>query len=327
MTSTLRTRLLLTAATLVASATLATCGQGSNDLATSREPIDHVHGLGINPADGALFIATHGGLFRSPEDSTTAERVGESTQDTMGFTIVGPDRFLGSGHPGPGEDGQPNLGLIESGDAGASWTGVSLAGEADFHVLRYADERVYAVNGLTGMIMVSDDGGETWEERRPPAPVIDLAIDPEDPRRIVASTEAGLVATEDEGANWKPLGGEVGLVAWVESDALYLVNAAGQVQRSEDGGGRWTDLGSIGGQPAALIAAADAMLYAALTDGTVMSSSDGGTSWKLRPHNEPTGVALSLTQLSNDRSCGNSPPRRRRLGVIDSPSRSSSCSA
>lgn len=275
-------RLLLIASTLGASGMLAACGQKSNDVAASGEPIEHVHGLGINPADGALFIATHDGLFRSPEGSATAERVGESTQDTMGFTIVGPDRFLGSGHPGPGENGRPNLGLIESGDAGLSWTEVSLAGEADFHVLHYSDDRVYAVNGMTGLIMVSDNGGQTWQERRPPGSVIDLAIDPEDPRRIVASTEAGLVASEDEGVSWQAIDGDVGLLAWAEPDALYLVNAAGQVQRSEHGGGRWTDLGSIGGQPAALIAAADATLYAALADGTVMSSSNGGTSWELR---------------------------------------------
>ncbi|MBA2522666.1 MAG: exo-alpha-sialidase, partial [Solirubrobacterales bacterium] len=126
--STPRLRPLLIAATLGASAVIAACGQESTDPVAGSEPIEHVHGLGINPADGALFIATHDGLFRSPEGSATAERVGESSQDTMGFTIVGPDRFLGSGHPGPGEDGQPNLGLIESGDAGLSWTGVSLAG-------------------------------------------------------------------------------------------------------------------------------------------------------------------------------------------------------
>jgi hypothetical protein len=27
----------------------------------------HVHGLGINPKDGALLVATHTGLFRAPE--------------------------------------------------------------------------------------------------------------------------------------------------------------------------------------------------------------------------------------------------------------------
>src|SRR5687768_6438573 len=56
----------------------------------------HVHGLGINPSDGSLFIATHTGLFRVAADSRKAVRVGDRFQDTMGFSVAGPDRFLGS---------------------------------------------------------------------------------------------------------------------------------------------------------------------------------------------------------------------------------------
>jgi hypothetical protein len=97
----------------------------------------HVHGLGINPRDGALLIATHGGLYRVAAGEQEAERVGESRQDTMGFTIVGPDHFLGSGHPdakGFQAGDPPLLGLIESRDGGQTWRPISLRGEADFHV-------------------------------------------------------------------------------------------------------------------------------------------------------------------------------------------------
>jgi hypothetical protein len=82
----------------------------------------HVHGLGVNPADGALFIATHTGLYRVGQGQRKAARVGGRYQDTMGFTIVGPNRFLGSGHPDINEaqeQGLPGLlGLIESTDSG-----------------------------------------------------------------------------------------------------------------------------------------------------------------------------------------------------------------
>jgi hypothetical protein len=54
----------------------------------------------------------------------------------MGFTIVGPDSFLSSGHP-DGRDRLPSfLGLIRSDDGGRSWRPVSLLGERDFHVAR-----------------------------------------------------------------------------------------------------------------------------------------------------------------------------------------------
>jgi len=242
-----------------------------------------VHGLGIDPADGALFIATHTGLFRSPEGSTSAVRVGSSSQDTMGFTVAGPGHFFGSGHPGAGEAGPPNLGLIESTDAGESWEAVSLGGQADFHVLRYASDRIYAFDGLSGLILVSGDGGRTWQQRRPPAPVIDLAIDPTDPRRIIIATERGLAVSADEGASWQALGSDVGLLAWPRTERLYLIDATGQVQLSDDGGKRWArEVGSIRGQPTALVAPAGETLYAALVDGTVLGSSDGGASWQVR---------------------------------------------
>ncbi|MGH2954218.1 MAG: F510_1955 family glycosylhydrolase [Solirubrobacterales bacterium] len=268
----------------IASLWLAACGEENGDGATGAggEGLVHVHGLGVNPADGALFIATHTGLFSSPDGASSAERVDEQFQDTMGFTVVGPDHFLASGHPAPGEDRPPNLGLIESTDGGRSWREVSLAGEADFHVLRFAHDRVYAYNSLAGELMLSDDGGGSWTGRRPPAPVIDLAVDPDDPERILASTEAGLALGEDDGRRWRRLPGDVGLLAWPEPRRLYLVNASGEVQVSEDGGGRWGPVGDIGGQPAALAAVGARELYAALADGTVLRSTDGGASWEVR---------------------------------------------
>lgn len=103
----------------------------------------HVHGLGLNPKDGSLFAATHTGLFRITEGR--AERVGNRYQDTMGFTVVGPDRFLGSGHPELRDYTSGKLpgllGLIESKDAGRSWKPQPLLGEADFHILAFAHGR------------------------------------------------------------------------------------------------------------------------------------------------------------------------------------------
>lgn len=241
----------------------------------------HVHGLGINPGDGALFIATHGGLFRSAEGTAQSERVGDTAQDTMGFTITGPDQFLGSGHPAPDQGGPPSLGLIRSADAGASWAQVSLAGEADFHVLRSAGQRVYGYDGLSGKLMVSEDGGVSWESREPPAAIIDLAIDPDDPDRLLAATELGVALSEDGADTWKPLSADIGLLAWPSEGRVYLVDAAGSVKLG-DAEGSWKAVGEIGGQPVALAAAAPDRAFAALADGRVLESNDGGSSWELR---------------------------------------------
>lgn len=84
--------------------------------------------MGINPADDAVIVATHSGLFRAPAGQQLAQRIGDRGQDTMGFTVVGPDRFLGSGHPDLRDDLPPLLGLIRSEDAGRSWQPIFLPG-------------------------------------------------------------------------------------------------------------------------------------------------------------------------------------------------------
>jgi len=86
-------------------------GQGAQSAGAG--PV-HVHGLGINPADGALFVATHTGLFRVRSGESKATRVGDSFQDTMGFTVVRESQFLGSGHPDRRTDLPSRLGLIAS---------------------------------------------------------------------------------------------------------------------------------------------------------------------------------------------------------------------
>ena len=258
-------------------------GAGNDsELVQEGAPLEHVHGLGIDPADGRLFIATHNGLFTAAEGETMPTQVGTSNQDIMGFSVAGPNRFVGSGHPGPDQDLPPNLGLIESRDGGKTWKNISLAGEADFHVLESSGSQVYGFDGTQGRLMVSGDGGRNWKQRRPPAGVFGLAIDPTNASRIVAATEQGLFASKDEGRKWRPVNNTLaGLLAWPKRDQLYLVDGDGQVLLSRDAGSNWQTRGSIGGQPAAFVAHDDD-LYAALADGTVKRSTDGGANWTVR---------------------------------------------
>ncbi len=272
--------------------TLAGCGGGdAGDEEAAGPAIGdpgpvHVHGLGVNPSDGALFIATHTGLFRAPQGQTRATRVAGRYQDTMGFTVVGPDRFLGSGHPDGREDLPPFLGLIESVDAGETWRPVSLLGERDFHVLEASDERVYGFGAdfqtQKQALLVSNDGGETWTERDPPEPLLSLAIHPEDPDHVVASGERGVLASRRAGARWSELGGDPGLLAWPAAGRLYLVDARGVAHVSDDAGESWGTAGEVGGEPAALDAGPAEDLYVALHDGTVKRSTDGGETWRVR---------------------------------------------
>ncbi len=246
----------------------------------------HVHGLGINPTDGSLYIATHSGLWRTAPGETRAERVGNRMQDTMGFTIIGADRFLGSGHPDQqqfrDEGLPPLLGLIESTDGGESWQPISLLGEADFHVLLSKGSRVYGFDATNERLMFSRDAGRTWTERRPPAPLFDMAVHPSDLSRLIASGEGGLWKSTTEGREWSLEGEGVGHLAWPAPRRLYLVTTTGLARMSPDGGERWTTVGDVGGEPAALLAQTAQELYVALHDGTVKRSRDGGRTWAVR---------------------------------------------
>ena len=246
--------------------------------------VAHVHGLGVNPADGSLYVATHTGMFRIPEEGQ-AERLGTSYQDTMGFTVAGPDRFLGSGHPDvPGRQaGQPSrLGLIESTDAGQTWEPLSLSGDADFHGLAFAHERVYGWDATSGRFMVSDDL-TTWDTRST-VQLFGFAVDPNDPDHVVGASPEGLLDSVDGGRTWEPVDGP-GLVAlsWDLEMGLWGVELDGTVHRREQAGSSWQQQGRLPGQPEAMLARGGVLYAAALEDDItgIYRSDDAGTTWHL----------------------------------------------
>jgi hypothetical protein len=258
-------------------------GSPGSEGSAAGETIADVHGLGVNPADGALYIATHTGLFRSARGTATAVRVDAPEQDLMGFSVAGPDRFVASGHPGPDQQAPPSLGLLESRDQGRSWETLSLSGEADFHVLRASGDAVYAYDGA---LRASRDGGRTWQQRQAPGQLIDVAIDPRDPDRVLASTGAGVRLSEDGGQTWRPTSLRVPvLLAWAPAGRPFAIDANGTIRAGRASGSAWKRAGTWQGQPAAFAADAGGALYLAQGDGSVDVSSDGGRTWRPRSRN------------------------------------------
>ena len=264
------------------------CGQKTSTLPrVSGDPGPiHVHGLGINPADGALFVATHTGLFRAARGELRSRRVANRYQDTMGFTVVGPDRFLGSGHPDLRERRPPFLGLIQSSDAGRTWRAISLEGKADFHVLEASGPRVYGYGSdfksRDERFMTSTDGGRSWKRLAAPQALISLAISPSDPRRVVASGERRVYSSRDGGRSWSALDAPAaGLLAWTPA-GLFLVDLHGRVRHQAAESGAWRSTGAVSAQPAAFDSGTDDELLVALHDGTIMRSVDGGREWSVR---------------------------------------------
>jgi hypothetical protein len=246
--------------------------------------VEHAHGLGVDPGDGTLYAATHFGLLRIGDDGELT-RVANRYQDTMGFEVVGPGRFLASGHPDFREDNPPLLGLIESTDAGQTWTPLSLRGEADFHAIRSLHDRIYAYDATSETFMVSD-AGRDWD-RRSKLVLLDFAVSPRDSDAVLATTESGLVRSSDGGRTWTdvPAAPRLAVLGWSDVDGLLGVAVDGAVHASADGGGTWSRRGDVGGEPEAMTLAdveGRSVLFVAVSEGRIVESADGGRSFQLR---------------------------------------------
>jgi hypothetical protein len=241
----------------------------------------HIHGLGINPGDGALYVATHFGLWTVSDGR--AKRVGDAAHDFMGFSVAGEDRFIASGHPQGAPDLPPHLGLIESTDAGTSWKSRSLMGKADFHVLQMGAERVYGWSSTTGKLAVTDDL-RRWSDRGS-LNIVDLAIDPEDDEHVIAAVAVDdsaieLRESDDAGVTWSLLDGAPALlrVDWTDRWA-WGVTSNGDVWRSKGADDDWKQVGDVGADVEAITA--DSKRWVVAADGAVRESRDDGASWSV----------------------------------------------
>lgn len=272
---------------MVALAALAGCGDRATQGTAGDDagPI-HVHGLGINPVDNALFVATHTGLFRAADGETKATRVADRFQDTMGFAVVGPNHFLGSGHPDLREKLPPYLGLIESRNAGRSWEALSLQGKVDFHVLEARGRRIYGYGSdfetRRPRFLTSTDGGRSWARLRAPGELLSLVISPDNPHKLMAAGERHVYFSRDSGRSWSQLKTPaVGLLAW-NADGVFLADSDGRVWRSARDAPSWKVVGSVGGPPAAFEGSKPHELVIALHDGLIKRSANAGRSWSIR---------------------------------------------
>ncbi|MGW7786359.1 F510_1955 family glycosylhydrolase [Streptomyces tricolor] len=264
----------LLAAVLTACSADSGTGKTGDDLAVS-----HVHGLGVDPADGRLYVATHQGVIAVSANGSS-ERVGD-TADYMGFTVIGPKTFLGSGHPAEGSSDHANRGLIQSTDSGKTWKTLSLGGTTDFHALRYAHGTVYGYDSTNGVLRVSTNR-TTWDSRAELA-ALDIAVSPNDPGLLLATTESGVAKSTDGGRKFGKGSGQVlAFLSWPTADALYGIDLAGGLHRSTDNGTTWKKTGTVpGGQPQALTALDANRILAATQDG-VYESRDGGKTFTER---------------------------------------------
>ena len=237
----------------------------------------HVHGLGVNPSDNRLYVASHLGVFR--QTSSGFERIADRYQDTMAFTVIGDDTFLASGHPDLRETDKPgHLGLIKSTDAGNSWKALSLEGKSDFHALEPAGDRLYGYDSNDGTLKVTQDQ-QDWARVQRLRGLVDLAVNPTDLGDLLVTTNTGLLRRMNEDFAIPPVpdAPPLVLIDWPHASLLVGASPDGSVFRSRDKGGTWQEVGQVEGTPEALDVLPGAWHLA--TDRGILKSSDEGRNW------------------------------------------------
>ena len=294
-----RTLLILAAA----AAALAGCGSSEKRAGPSPEQLSDrlvdfsqkppwVHSLEIDPTTDEFILNTNKGMWRITPDGGKITQVkgdfeAEGEKDTLGTFLeiepLGDGRMVGSGHPDTSKKLPQFLGYLESDDNGRTWRNVSRLGEADLHKMIAIHDRVYAWDAVLSAMMITSDGGKTFQEEfTPPGLVTDFVVDPEDPEYILAATEEQLYFTENAGRRWRP--GELGAsfrLAWPAGGSIVRAEQDGTISTSDDRGSTWTKIGTVPGEPYKIETTDDPQhLYMALSDGSILETTDGGKAWK-----------------------------------------------
>lgn len=289
---------------LVSIGVLALSGCAAPATIPASAPMDslgHVHGLGVDPAGGKTFVATHTGVWQldsgylNGKSSTTApEQVAGRSQDTMGFTIAGPGLMFASGHPDPEnnpDQSPPNLGLIKSLDGASSWKTVSLDGRTDFHDLVTvpfgadgAQLRIYGYDAARQTVMVSDDSGLQWRDGAALA-LRKLAVNKYDPNVVYATTQSGLQVSRDAGVSFTLVAGAPSLflidAITASSGSFVGVDIDDVIWTTNDGASTWQRHGMLNAPPEALtyVSGAGKPWILATDKRGIVTTSDYGATW------------------------------------------------
>jgi len=228
--------------------------------------------------------ATGGGVWATDDAGESWRNIsdGQFSVGGIGAIAVAPSDanvvYVGTGSAEPRGNVSPGRGVYRSTDAGKTWSDIGLneAGQVGRiqvhphdpdHVYVAATGNIFGNNEERG-VFESRDGGETWEKIlyvNDSVGVVDLAMDPTNPRILFASAwrgqrspwtmtsgseDSGVYRSKDGGATWTrltqglPAGllGKIGVaVSPVNPNRVFAIVEAeeGGLYRSDNGGDSW----------------------------------------------------------------------------------------
>lgn len=224
--------------------------EGGNWHKVTDAPIEggRISSLATSPAvKGVLYIAGSGlGVFRSENDGKTWSERNEG--------LPSRDVIAVAAHTTQAETVYAVLkdqGVYRSQDAGKSWRLMERASQQGLRQLIHSN---MAGSMQTGWLFAATAEGVRramdcfclWQDAgKLGGRAYSVGYDPKQPDHVYTATEQGLFRSTDGGEDWlkieSPSADVIGIVV-TPSGALFVINAEGSLYKSEDQGGRWTQV-------------------------------------------------------------------------------------
>jgi hypothetical protein len=309
------------------------CERDGDAWSESARGLRDQHATSVIAREGVILVGTENGIFRSEDEGKTWEEVSSGlTSRHVRWMAYHPDvsdlEFAGT---------EP-ANIFVSHHGGDSWRscpevaqlrdqfGWSLPYSPEAGCVRgfaFHGKRVYAAVEVGG-VLVSDDGGETWQLAEgsdgkpnlagPPEPFIypdvhSLEVHPSSPDLIYAPTGGGFYRSNDGGKTWKLFYDCYCRAVWVDPqnpDHMILgpadgVDRNGRIEESRDGGETWSRASNGLQVPwrrgmVERFFQADEELFAVLSNGQLLDASLNGLQWSyvlpnINDVNAITGIA------------------------------------
>ena len=227
-------------------------------------------------ADRLIAVGERGHVILSDDGKTWRQAEHVPTRSTLTSLVRVGDRLWAGGHDAV---------IITSGDHGTSWSRQHFdpgrqQAIMDFH---FSDENHGVAIGSYGLVLATDDGGQTWADARMVDEESDYHLNSivrfSDGRRMIAGEAGYSYRSYDDGETWEamelPYVGSMWGAILVPNDCVVFFGLRGHAMESCDFGMTWQELET--GTEASLSAAAerDGQLIMVGNSGTVLRRVNG----------------------------------------------------
>jgi photosystem II stability/assembly factor-like uncharacterized protein len=236
------------------------------------------HSLLVAPNDPEhILLGTHAGLYESTNGGRDWRQVALVGQDAMNLARSEGQTVWTAGH---------NV-LAKSTDGGEMWSDVRPDGLPSLDIHGFAvdprNQTVWAAVAGQGLYR-STDGGTSFElvSEQVGGNVMALAVTP-DGRLLAGDMEQGLLASENDGENWRVVARAAVMGLAINPDDPTVAIAAGPgILRSSDGGASWEQALQLpeGAGPVAWSLSEPEVGYAVGFDRTLYRTQDRGRAWQ-----------------------------------------------